>query len=736
MIHNHYEPGQILWFLRNYWRFDREAMIAEWHRTFQDSNFGKSQYQWLKSRYGMKIEWGASLNHPPFPGARPGLPGTENYIPPDIPANPPRATFRTRSDSPAPVLITAPATAAAQGIVSHAPVAQAHMNAHSAVPGGSSSFGQARRSSAGAGRMLGMNHSSVAANTAGPTPVSTPTMAPVMPAAGSGTYVFGNNPGRNGDRATPRSFSGSLNQSHGTYSFASNMGNMSLASPFMSSTAANMGVQNSMNPIVSSFAAAGHGSSMPTLNGSFPVGGSGGVSTDSPQMSAAAPMQSFSYGGPSHQSFQHLAGGFSGNPHGAQSMFSFDGGIAGLGINHGVNTAGNAFFQAAPSGFVPDFASDMTSPAQMDMPMPSAMGCAGNQSGSSDEASTSIPSNAKIIANVMRNSSPISSIAEAIVSPHGSLGQADAGNKRKRSAVEVEFQPPKRANMASGSDQASLPFQVFAAELPSEAATPKIGGKSTKARAKKTASPHTPTSASVPSSASTIPCPASSVPSPTTAEVQEIAMSPAEFEGDWYNGPHEGCSVDARHCHNKSGGLFFLQCADFEKAAMGHTSRVSTPTGCPETSVAPTTGPVTPTAAPTPADAQVATPSNVYSTSPPAGLVLASAGEKAKMEMSFQTPVQAHKEVLPAQSQLDSDATQKSAAQAAGLEEYEYNLVTHVGAALQQYSAGVVKVPAVVEAAATNAAGETLDDFSSMANFDADFHLDDSVLDAFYSDKI
>ena len=58
MIHNHYDPAQILWFLRNYWRFSREAMIREWHRTFQDSNFGKSQYQWLKSRYGMKLEWG------------------------------------------------------------------------------------------------------------------------------------------------------------------------------------------------------------------------------------------------------------------------------------------------------------------------------------------------------------------------------------------------------------------------------------------------------------------------------------------------------------------------------------------------------------------------------------------------------------------------------------------------------------------------------------------------------
>lgn len=58
MIHQHYEPAQILWFLRNYWKFTRENMVAEWNRVFGDTNFAKSQYQWLKSRYGMKEEWG------------------------------------------------------------------------------------------------------------------------------------------------------------------------------------------------------------------------------------------------------------------------------------------------------------------------------------------------------------------------------------------------------------------------------------------------------------------------------------------------------------------------------------------------------------------------------------------------------------------------------------------------------------------------------------------------------
>ena len=57
-VHTNYKPVEILWFLRNYWKYDRIRLIEEYQRHFQDASFGKSQYTWLRARYGMKEEWG------------------------------------------------------------------------------------------------------------------------------------------------------------------------------------------------------------------------------------------------------------------------------------------------------------------------------------------------------------------------------------------------------------------------------------------------------------------------------------------------------------------------------------------------------------------------------------------------------------------------------------------------------------------------------------------------------
>lgn len=59
----------------------------------------------------------AALNAPPYPGARPGGPGTESYEPPDLPAHPPRVTLRTRSNSPVPELVSVPANIEAMAAV-------------------------------------------------------------------------------------------------------------------------------------------------------------------------------------------------------------------------------------------------------------------------------------------------------------------------------------------------------------------------------------------------------------------------------------------------------------------------------------------------------------------------------------------------------------------------------------------------------------------------------------------
>ncbi|CAK7273339.1 hypothetical protein SEPCBS57363_005602 [Sporothrix epigloea] len=741
-------------------------MIIEWNRTFKDSNFGKSQYQWLKSRYGMKVEWGASLNHPPYAGARPGGPGTENWVPPEIPINPPRATFRTRSDSPAPVLITGPATAATQDPKFHTPAAQAQSYCHSIV--GSSyvancdpGVGQIRRSSAGAAYIAGKEYSSATANTSGSTTLSTPVMTPTMPITGSGTYVFSNNFNRNIERATSRSFSGSMNSSRGTYSFPGNLGPMSLASPFMPSTAS-VGVPNHMNPIVSSFAA-GHGSSMPNLNGSYPMAAnSRGVNTNSPRQPDISPMPAFSYGGSTHQAYQHcdLAGTSNTTQNVAldatKEGFQFEGGLAGLGIDHGAN-----FLPVNSSGFFAGFIPSMSSPAQMNVSTPSGKLSSGSQSDSSDKINAFVQSSAEIIANVARDSSPICSVADATASPR--LTQAGAGSKRKRNTVEVSFQPPKRAIMASSTDQAGVSFNVFAAsELPSAADNSK-GNPETYGSLNVSSSQASVLSSAVPTPSATpylAPCFPVGHPStlPFTEQIQEQLYSTIEVAGTWFHGMHRGCSIDARHCHGNSGGIFFLQTADFERAALSHNSQKNKYCG-QDTSGSPAIGPIASTApvgcSPVTAEIQVNAPFDLAPTSPSAGSDQVS-GAKDRIGTPVQgATVHASERALTPQPHgaVDDHSVfvQRSAAAAANLEDYEFKLLYHVGASLDQSQinanndaqsstlAPISEAPATTEMDASLApntnlctpVAEVADDFSSMANFEEDFDLNHSTIDVF-----
>ena len=686
--------------------------------------------------------------------------GTENYVPPDIPANPPRATFRTRSDSPAPVLVTAAATAADQNSASHASAMRDHLNSRPVssstnAPGSGAGPGQKRRFS-------GTSHSSVSASTASLEPLSTPTMTPVMPAAGSGTYVFGNNLSRSDDRATPRSFSGSTSYLNGTYSYLGNMAHMSsgsgLASPFMPSNVANTGVlSSSMNPIMSSFAA-GQGSSMPSLSGSYSVGASGYGNTGSSQAAACPQMHHIPYSsGHPQQSFQHLTGDYSGQSSSASNMFAIDNGLTALGINLGGDNTGHAFYPGAPTRFAPKFSSSTASPAQPSMPMPGAVSLSDNPScGSGRAAAAPIPSNAKIIANVMSGSSPMSSIAEAIVSPIISLGQADTGSKRKRAAVEVEveFQPPKHAKMAPGNDQTDLPSQVFVAGSPSNAASPNLYGKSSKTRPKKAFSSHTRTSSSQASSPSAMPSPTSSAPStqPDAAtsqkEVRESDMRLRQTNGTWYIGEHDGCLIDARHRHDDLGGIYFLDNAAFDKAALNHTSRVSTPTG-PSISTASATGPTNHTALVT-AHAQVITPTPPGGASVSSVAVFGNSVSAATVTgtgtvIAVDEPVQTTQECplaqIKAASKTGPGAVSNSTAMPTEMEDYEFNLLTRVGAALSQDSMAIIasSTPAALDDPNSQAVTELgtsveeADDFSSMVDFDTDYEVAFSGLGTYLS---
>lgn len=697
----------------------------------------------------------ASLNHPPYAGARPGGPGTENWVPPEIPTNPPRATFRTRSDSPAPVLITAPATAATQDPKFHTPAAQALSYCHPIVnsnyaadcdPG----FERIRRSSTGAAHIASKEYSSAAANTSGSTTLSTPVMTPNMTTIGSGTYVFSNNFGRNIERATSRSFSGPMNSSHGTYSFSANLGPMSLASPFMPSTAS-VGVPNHMNPIVSSFAAA-HGSSMTNLNGSYPISAnSRGVNTNSPRLSNIPPMPAFTYGGSTHQAFQHLSSDLAGTSNTTQDSalnatkngFQFEGGLAGLGINHGAN-----FLPVHPSGFFADFSPSISSPAQMDATMTSGINFSGSRTDSSSNINASVQLSAEIIANSMRSSSPICSDGEATASPR--LTQAGAGSKRKHNTIEVSFQPPKRANMASCTDQAGGLFDVLAAsKLPSEADNSK---EKSEMFVNVSSSQTTLSSSAVPTPAVTpdlAPCFSVGHPStlPFTEQIQEQVCSTIEIVGTWHHGMHGDCSINARHCHGNTGSIFFLQTADYERAASSHHSNYYGP----KTSGSPAIGP---NASSVPAEIQNNAPVDLAPTSPCAGSdqVL---GAEVRVGTPPQGTVRLPQRALstPPHGAVDdhSDCIQRSAAAAASLEDYEYKLLYHVGASLGQSQANVdndaqsstlapiSEAPAIAGMSASLApdtnlctlVAEVADDFSSMANFEEDFDLDQSTIDVF-----
>ncbi|CAK7223023.1 hypothetical protein SBRCBS47491_005063 [Sporothrix bragantina] len=765
MIHSHYQPEQILWFLRNYWRFRANDLAQEWQRTFSDPNFGKSQYQWLKTRYGMKSEWGAALNHPPFTGANPG--DVEDYVTPSIPAHPPRTTFRTRSDSPAPALITAPASVAAQGPVSHAPVAQAHLNSHpvavpAGIPGSGPGSSQIRRPSAG------MEQPSATSSTTG----STQTMASVMPTAGPGTYVFSNtnNPGGNGDQATPRSFSGLTSPAQGTYSFTSNMGHMSLGSPFRAPAVVNMAVPNSMNPIASAFAA-GNGS-MPNINGSFPMGASGNVDTSSPQMSVHQPMQAMSYGGQSDHPFQQQfpADFVSVDAEAQRLMNVFEAEYKRLGLKINTGCPGNAVFPAASPAApaaAPVIPGAPVSPAKTPMsvtgrPLLNTAGRSGHQFGSSSRPNARVPSQAEIMAANIFYGTPL---ATSMVPPQSNLSQADTNNKRKRGEVEVDFQPPKRANMASSTHQASLPFQVVAAEPPSVVTTPRAGGRSTSAGARRESTPYTARSPPL----------ASSAPSmqlngmPSTAQVQESATSSEETEYSEHDGPHDGCTVNAPHHHDKVGRIIFQARADFKKAATSHNSVVNSPAG-PVASAAPTTGPATPEAptsvddeiasildpeVPTPEDAKIAAIFDM-----PNAASAVDGGQDVSMKMHVEAPIQAPVLAQTAVLVQDQSSTEahlgaanQTFAEMAGLVELDFEALTEIGAAVNQLNEDMDGAPApdsvapcpqappatVEDTNSTDNTGfrspleEAVDDLSTHSFSVDPFRLNDEALQLFFN---
>ncbi|CAK7220104.1 hypothetical protein SEUCBS140593_004120 [Sporothrix eucalyptigena] len=755
MIHNHYRPEQILWFLRHYWQFNRDGIIAEWRRYFEDDIFGKSQYNWLKSRYGMKAEWGAALNDPPFPGAKPGAPGTENYIAPGVPVNPPRATFRTRSDSPTPVLISAPATAASHASVVHSHAGEARHPAHAhftgqAHPAGhsiggtvgistsGSGFSHNNRSSTGAMHVAGMNQSSstgypgamgltgptatpLAANTTGPTPLATPVMTPVMPAAGPGSYIMSNNPTKSGNQATPRSLSGAVTSSNGTYNFGSSIGNMpGLGSPFMP-TGANMSMFNPMNPIVSSFTM-GPASSMPNLNGSF----------------------SFTYGGPSQQSFQQFPGDYSNSPNAAQENFSHESGFSGLGISLGPGNPANHHFQASSTGPVPDHPNAMNMAAQMPIRSATTGHSAKSQPANQPVNATAgahIPTNAEIIANVMLGHNPVSSVVEAIVSPQGDLGRFETGKKRKRSAVEVEFQPPKRANMASEDDKDGYSFRLMTTDLPAEAAAPKANKKPSKPRAKKSTSPQASASPSVTSTVSTTPLQPSdlpteqpnSVPSVAAAEPrvpQDCAPGPVELSGTWHDRSHDNCSMNGRHLHITGGGIFFAESADFKKAAASHTSGGTNTPAAPATTGPSTAGPPTPVVpvtvdAPSDASSDMTVQGFVTKVDPDStGIcqVIAQSPEQNPMDLE-PMPAQ-HKEdiVAPVEPKTaalvdtSQDGYNRSTTDEFGMDDNDYLLISQVGSSLYQNEQSDVETPCTQGAPLPIEGVVDGEDYSDMVN--------------------
>jgi len=56
--HAHYRQEQIAWFCQHYWQYKKDDLIATYQGHFNDTAFGKSQYNWLKQKYGSATEWG------------------------------------------------------------------------------------------------------------------------------------------------------------------------------------------------------------------------------------------------------------------------------------------------------------------------------------------------------------------------------------------------------------------------------------------------------------------------------------------------------------------------------------------------------------------------------------------------------------------------------------------------------------------------------------------------------
>lgn len=480
-------------------------------------------------------------------------------------------TFRTRADSPTPKLVTAPVAAVPQ---TPAPCA----------PASGAGRGNGRRASGGLHQNPGMNLAFAAnyqstmgsampssASSTAQTTMATPAPTPSMSATGSGAYnanSTNSNAGRNNDRAATRNFSSGINGTNGTYSFSG------LGSPF-APNAANM-AGNTMNPIVSAFTEVNSAVLTPNANNLFSIGSANPAGQNMMSPHEAWPFLHFQT---AQQSFNQMNGDFANaNANAAQSFLPSDNGVAGLGINHGM-----PYFQGASMMSAQDMSHSLYTPLPTSMPtsmpmttstsmpaMLTATGHAENQTGDR-RPSAPIYSNAKIIANVMRKHSPLNrNILDASVAPQEKLSPITSDSKRKRTSVEVEFNPPKRAMLAPSPEQSGTDVQVLAAMHPAGSPSAQASEKATKPRRKKMASPSISSpqvATSVPEGAP-LPSQSVSIVSPSVFDSPSAAsgytLGPAEI---WHNGMHANCRVNGRHRHDGTNGLCFEALEDYEKAA-------------------------------------------------------------------------------------------------------------------------------------------------------------------------
>lgn len=485
----------------------------------------------------------ASLNHPPFAGARPGLPGTENYEPPSVPQTAPRMTFRTRAESPAPNLVTAPA------------------EPQTPAPGTSAS-GDGRRRAGGsytqtpgmpgyAGSYQNMTGTGMpsSASTTVQTPLATPAATPSLSAAGATMFNMGgaaHNPG-NGPHGT-----------HGTYSFTG------LGSPFAHNGAGM--VSNGPSPIASSFAQ-GNNASMPPNANMFNMapGPPGGQNMMGSQEAWAISR----FQAAQQAAFNHTPGN---NGNGA------------LGIHPNM-----PFYQGAHTMSPQDMANYFSNGMPTSMPMATSMSMPGmsttaghvESQPSGRRPSAPVYSNAEIIESVIRKHSPLNKTTgdATTAAPQESLGPISGGSKRKRGLgpVEVEFNPPKKAMLAPSPDMTGDEVQDIAASRP-------YGLSSAinvyKTRRKKTASASTdsPQAAASVTDEESSASPSISGLSPSVAPVSTPRPRLAEV---WHEGTHGDCTVSVSHRHDGD-ALCFKALGDFEKAAeaycKGKTSVVTVPT--------------------------------------------------------------------------------------------------------------------------------------------------------------